>query len=91
MTVSAWQYYVFEKATLQVQIPPEILKFQGNTISAQAPAVCQEVPMPSMPQRIKEERGRKGSCETFEKCSSRVCLPSQILRFTCKTLKLLKL
>lgn len=56
MTVSAWQYSVFEKVTARVQIPPEILKFQGDTISAQASAVCQEVPKPSTPLRIRGER-----------------------------------
>ena len=55
MTVSAWQYYVFAKLTPLVQIPPEILKFQGDTISAQASALCQEVSMPSMPLRIRQE------------------------------------
>lgn len=56
MTVSAWQYYVFEKVTPRVQIPPEILKPQGDTILAQASALCQEVPMPSMGLRIRGER-----------------------------------
>jgi len=56
LNACAWQYYVFEMVTPQVQIPPEILKFQGDTISAQASALCQVVPIPSMPLRIRGER-----------------------------------
>lgn len=47
---------MFEKVTPQVQIPPEILKFQGDIISAQASAVCQEVLMSSLLLRIRGER-----------------------------------
>lgn len=59
MSLSAWQYCVFEKVTPWVQIPPEILKFQCDTISAQASAVCQEVPMSSLLLRIRGEREGK--------------------------------
>lgn len=59
MSASAWQYYMFEKVTPRVQIPLEILKFQGDTISAEASAVCQEVPMSSLLLRIRGEREGK--------------------------------